>query len=36
MTQIVLALPEDVAEALDRRAPNPIDRDHLVAEAISA
>lgn len=36
MTQTLLALPEDVAEALDRRAPNPADRDHLVAEAIRA
>ena len=36
MTQTLLALPEDVAEELDRRAPNPADRDHLVAEAIRA
>ncbi len=36
MTQIVLALPEGVAEALDRLAPSPSDRDHLVAEAIRA
>jgi metal-responsive CopG/Arc/MetJ family transcriptional regulator len=36
MTQIVLSLPDDVAEALDRRAPSPSDRDHLVAEAIRA
>lgn len=36
MTRTLLALPEDVTEALDRRAPNPADRDLLVAEAIRA
>ncbi len=36
MTQVVLDLPEDLADALNRRAPNPSDRDHLVAEAIRA
>ncbi|HEV7670445.1 MAG TPA: hypothetical protein VGS22_18150 [Thermoanaerobaculia bacterium] len=36
MTETLLALPEDVVEELDRRAPNPEDRDYLVAAAIRA
>jgi len=36
MTTTLLALPEDIAEELDRRTPDPADRDHLVAAAIRA
>jgi metal-responsive CopG/Arc/MetJ family transcriptional regulator len=36
MIETVLALPEDVSEALDQRAPNRADRDQLVAEAVRA
>lgn len=36
MVETLLLLPEDVREALDQRAPNPLDRDELVAAAVRA
>lgn len=36
MIETLLRLPEDVRQALDQRAPNPLDRDQLVAAAVRA
>jgi hypothetical protein len=36
MIETLLALPDDISEALDQRAPNRLDRDKLVAEAVRA
>jgi metal-responsive CopG/Arc/MetJ family transcriptional regulator len=35
-TETVVALPEDLKAALDRRAPNPPQRDELIAAALRA
>jgi metal-responsive CopG/Arc/MetJ family transcriptional regulator len=35
-TETVIALPDDLKAALDRRAPNPPERDELVAAALRA
>ena len=35
-TETVIALPDDVKAALDRRAPHPPERDELVAAALRA
>jgi len=35
-TETVVALPEDLKAALDRRAPNPPERDELIAAALRA
>ncbi len=36
MIETLLALPDDISEALDQRAPNRSDRDKLVAAAVRA
>ena len=36
MVETVVALPEDLRAALDRRAPNGADRDEIVAAALRA
>lgn len=36
MIETLLHLPDDVKEALDQRAPDPMDRDDLVAAAVRA
>jgi len=36
MIETLLALPDDVSEALDQRAPNRSERDKLVAAAVRA
>jgi metal-responsive CopG/Arc/MetJ family transcriptional regulator len=36
MIETLLALPDDISDALDQRAPNRSDRDKLVAEAVRA
>lgn len=35
-TETVIALPDDLKAALDRRAPNPPERDELIAAALRA
>ena len=35
-TETVVALPDDLRAALDRRAPNPPERDELIAAALRA
>jgi len=35
-TETVVALPEDLKAALDRRAPNPPERDEIIAAALRA
>jgi metal-responsive CopG/Arc/MetJ family transcriptional regulator len=35
-TQTVVALPDDLRAALDRRAPNPPERDELITAALRA